>query len=71
MFFSFIVIFFSFIVSQNPNLGTICAEIFSIVWRGLFESSTALFRYERERVLTNSIKTGFYNIQQVLFYKYP
>ena len=39
-------------------------EIFSGVWRGLFEPSTAPSRPERERVLTDTIKTGFYKIQK-------
>ena len=37
-------------------------EVFSVVWRGLFEPSTAPFRHERERVLTDTTKTGFHKI---------
>ena len=53
-------------ISKKPSLGSICAEPLrnGSPWRGLFEPSTAPFRPERERVLTDTIKTGFYKIQK-------
>ena len=51
----------NYMISQKPSLCTICAESFrnGSPWRGFFEPSTAPFRYERKRVLTDSTKTGF------------
>ena len=48
--------------SQKTSLDSICAEPFrnGSPWRGLFEPSTAPFRHEREHVLTDTTKTGFY-----------
>ena len=48
-------------LSQKSSLGSICAEPLrnGSPCRGSFEPSTAPFRYERERVLTDTIKTGF------------
>ena len=53
-------------MSKKPNLGIICAEPLrnGSPWRGLFEPSTAPFRHERERVLTDNTKIGFYKIQK-------
>ena len=52
-------------VLQKPNLGIICAEPLrnGSPWRGIFEPSTAPFRHERERVLTDNTKIGFPKIQ--------
>ena len=41
--------------------------VFFVVWRGSFEPSTAPFRLERERVQTDTIKTGFYKIKNIYF----
>ena len=54
-----------YMVLQKPNLGIICAEPLrnGSPWRGIFEPSTAPFRHERERVLTDNTKIGFPKIQ--------
>mgnify|MGYP003293990856 CR=1 FL=1 len=51
-----------YMVSQKPSLNSICAEPFRNggSWQGFFEPRTVLFRYERERVLTDTIKTVFF-----------
>ena len=48
-------------ISKKPSLGNIYVEPLrnGSPWRGFFEPSTAPFRHERERVLTDITKTGF------------
>ena len=55
------LIYFNIRWLKKPNICTICVEPFrnGSLWRGFFEPSTAPFRYERERVLTNSTNIGF------------
>ena len=48
-----------YMISKKPCLDNICVEPLrnGSPWRGLFEPSTAPFRYEHKRVLTDIIKT--------------